>query len=158
MRIGLAAAAAMALLALPARAEAPPDWLSGYWLSCENGVQTAESWVGAGAGLLIGANLSRRAGRAAQFEWMRIGPSSAGEEASLSFYGSPSGAPPVEFAMVSHADRRAVFENPAHDFPQRVIYARDGNQLTARVEGGDGQALEWRFRRARQDAACAFLR
>ena len=29
----------------------------------------------------------------------------------------------------------AVFENPAHDFPQRVIYKRDGDKLNARIEG-----------------------
>ncbi len=30
---------------------------------------------------------------------------------------------------------RVVFENTAHDFPQRIIYWKDGNDLRARIEG-----------------------
>ena len=39
-----------------------------------------------------------------------------------------------------------VFENLGHDFPQRIVYRRDVDRLTARIEGeADGQldATEW---------------
>jgi Domain of unknown function (DUF6265) len=67
----------------------------------------------------------------------------------LTFYAQPGGAsPPVGFPLESLGKRRAVFENPSHDFPQRVIYWREGDRLRARVEGSFNatkQALEWTF-------------
>ena len=33
------------------------------------------------------------------------------------------------------ADGRVTFENAAHDFPQRILYWREGDRLRARVEG-----------------------
>ena len=48
---------------------------------------------------------------------------------------------------------KAVFENPAHDFPQRILYWLDGaGALHARIEGPqDGKAVgeEWVWTRAR---------
>ena len=44
-----------------------------------------------------------------------------------------------------------MFENAAHDFPQRVLYWRDGEALVARIEGtiaGKEKSEEWRFSRA----------
>jgi hypothetical protein len=32
---------------------------------------------------------------------------------------------------------RAVFENPAQDFPRRLTYWREGNVLRARAEGSE---------------------
>jgi hypothetical protein len=53
---------ALLTAACGAPAQAPPsptpDWISGYWLSCEDG-EVAESWIGAGAGVMLGANLTR---------------------------------------------------------------------------------------------------
>jgi hypothetical protein len=70
----------------------------------------------------------------------------------------PNGrAPATPFAMTSHAEQRAVFENPEHDFPQRIVYERDGDMMAARIEGpidGRTESMEWRFRRAEQDAHC----
>lgn len=48
---------------------------------------------------------------------------------------------------------RAVFENGAHDFPQRIIYRSDGpDRLIARIEGktpdGKTKAIEWQMQRA----------
>ena len=43
---------------------------------------------------------------------------------------------PVEFKLVSKTNGDFVFENPAHDFPQRIIYKRpDGDTLHAYIEG-----------------------
>ncbi len=140
-----------AIWAPAAHAQPTPDWIVGHWLSCADGRATREAWTGAGTGLLAGVNVT--AGRRTQFEFMRIAP----QGDTLAFFGSPNGAPPVAFAMVSHANRRAVFENPAHDFPQRVIYARAGRDLVARVEGvvdGKLEGQAWRFRPARADAQC----
>jgi hypothetical protein len=34
-----------------------------------------------------------------------------------------------------------VFENPAHDFPKKITYKRDGDALTAAIEGPMGGQL-----------------
>jgi len=127
--------------------------LSGYWLSCDGTSETAENWIGAGRGVLLGSNISRD--RRVTFEFLRIAENASG---GLSYFSMPNGrSPPTEFVMVSHDEQRVVFENPAHDFPQRIIYARDGDALTARIEGeieGAASAVEWRFRRTTPDAVC----
>ncbi|QGZ93279.1 DUF6265 family protein [Terricaulis silvestris] len=131
-------------------ASTSPDWISGYWLSCVDGRETAESWIGAGTGTLLGANSS-----GGGFEFLRI---AANEDGGLSYYSMPNGAsPPTAFAMTSYADQRVVFENPQHDFPQRIVYERDGDVMVARIEGpmdGRTESMEWRFQRAEQDAHC----
>ncbi len=153
MRPVLLAAALLCACATPVRADAMPDWLEGAWLSCAGGVEVSEIWTGAGSGVLVGVNLTRA--RSAQFEFLRIGPGAGAGR--VSFFGSPGGAPPVEFPMRVHDSQRVVFENPTHDFPQRVIYARDGADLTARIEGtmnGREEHMDWRFRPSTPNGHC----
>ena len=69
---------------------------------------------------------------------------------------SPQGRhPPTGFALVESGPRRAVFENPGHDFPQRIVYERTGDRLDARIEGRqDDQPIseEWSWGRSSLDA------
>jgi len=125
-----------------------PDWMSGYWLACEGG-ETAETWIGAGGDTLLGANLS-----GGGYEFLRVAANADGQTV---YYSMPGGrSPPTEFTLTGHADQRAMFENPSHDFPKRIIYERDGDVMIARVDGGEGsdQTMEWRFHRAELDARC----
>jgi hypothetical protein len=42
----------------------------------------------------------------------------------------------------------AVFENPTHDYPQRISYRMEGETLVATTSLMDGsQAQNWRYRR-----------
>ncbi|MDZ4777784.1 MAG: DUF6265 family protein [Alphaproteobacteria bacterium] len=143
-------AALLAACATTPSAAQTPDWMVGYWLSCGNGRQVSETWTGAGSGVLVGTGLTRSP-RGIDFEFLRIAP----HEGGLAYFGSPRGAPPTAFRMVKHEGASAVFENLAHDFPQRIRYARDGDTMTARVESADGaQGMSWRFTRAPLDQAC----
>lgn len=125
------------------------DWMSGYWLACEDG-ETAENWIGAGRGVLLGTNLSDGG-----YEFLRIAPNEAGV---FVYYSMPGGrSPPTEFALVSNENQRAVFENLAHDFPQRIIYERADNVMVARIEGvinGSAESMQWDFARAAADSRC----
>lgn len=62
---------------------------------------------------------------------------------------------PVAFRLTSLEGGRAVFENPEHDFPQRITYIRnaDGSLLviTAGKVGGQGEAkqIEFSFQKLR---------
>ncbi len=76
----------------------------------------------------------------------------------LAFIAMPNAAPETVFPLQSMNGPRAVFENPAHDFPQRVIYERADDLLKARIEGsidGEEQSMDWTFRSAPFGENCA---
>ena len=57
-------------------------------------------------------------------------------------------SPATPFPLKDVSGTRVVFENPAHDFPQRIIYWKDGADLRARIEGtqnGKEGSMEWRW-------------
>jgi hypothetical protein len=142
----LIAAAALLMAAGPAGPDsAAPGWLAGRWAVEKEGRWTEESWSEPRGGVMLGTGLSGRGGEARSYEFMRIAPGPDGE---LSFWGSPEGAPPVAFRLVSQSSRAVVFENPQHDFPTRIAYRREGDVLIATVSGPGGKGEQsWRYRR-----------
>lgn len=42
---------------------------------------------------------------------------------------------PTDFTMVSVASNKIVFENPKHDFPQKITYDLKGDSLIATISG-----------------------
>lgn len=60
---------------------------------------------------------------------------------------------PVTFKLVSNTDGRYVFENKAHDFPQRVIYKIvSSDSVHARIEGirnGQERGSDFRYSRVK---------
>lgn len=61
----------------------------------------------------------------------------------------------ASFKLVKHGEGEALFENPEHDFPQRIIYRleKDGS-LFARIEGtinGKERGVDFPMKRARCD-------
>ena len=58
---------------------------------------------------------------------------------------------PVSFKLVKLAGTIAVFENLEHDFPQRIVYSLEGDQLTGQIEGekdGETRGVDFPFIRA----------
>lgn len=145
----------IALAAAAASASAPDlSWLSGYWISCAGGREVTETWSDPRAGSMFGYSVTLKDEKIF-FEYSRIAPASAGD--GVSFYAMPNGGEMTEFPAKEHTDKRVVFENPAHDFPQRVIYERKGNRLVGRVEGaanGAESSLEWKYTLAKQNSRC----
>lgn len=128
------------------------DWLAGYWLSCEDGVEVSETWSDRRGGIMLGSSITS-GNDAFGWEQTRI---EAGE-GGLSFHALPRAQPPAAFRLVRSGPGEAVFENLEHDFPQRVIYRRDGDQLTGRIEGvtgGRDQAMEWHYRAVPLNTRC----
>lgn len=67
------------------------------------------------------------------YEFLRIRETEAG---GIEYIAKPSGQSEASFLLVRLSDREVVFENPAHDFPQRIIYRLEaGGELVARIEG-----------------------
>ena len=118
-------------------------WMSGTWVHESNGARVSESWLGPANGLMVAANLTAGPGAKRFHEFLRIAETPEG----LSYFASPGGRAPVEFKLKTLEAQRVVFENAAIEYPQRILYWRDGEQLMARIEGSGGRFEEWRFSR-----------
>lgn len=134
----------IALFAASANAEPKLEdlaWLAGHWGGTVDGVVMEEVWLAPAGGVMPGTHRDLRGARSS-FEFMRIAETSAG----IVFYAQPGGNAATAFRLVESGERRAVFANPQHDFPQRIVYWRAGEELCARVEGAPGEsanAEEW---------------
>ena len=108
-------------------------WMSGSWAGTRDGVTSEEHWTSPAGGGLVGMHKDVRAGRMSGFEFLRIAVDPAGK---VCYVSSPGGTPPTSFCAVEITDRRVVFENLQHDFPQRILYwLDDAGKLHARIEG-----------------------
>jgi hypothetical protein len=122
-------------------------WMVGGWASEQDGTASEEHWVAARGGTMLGLHRDVKGGRTVGFEFLRIEAQPEG----LVYLASPSGRPATPFRAVEVGADRVVFENKAHDFPQRILYWRSPGALHARIEGvmdGKASGMEWRWRAA----------
>lgn len=143
------------LLALATSARAGPAadidrlaWMAGAWIEETPKETTRETWLPPLDGAMAGVGQTNVPGRKPRIEHMTI----TAEAAGVTFTAFVPGQAPTPFVLRRGPDGEAVFENLAHDFPQRVIYRRCGDQLCARIEGvvrGAPAAKSWTYRRLR---------
>ena len=103
---------------------------------------------GARDGAMAGVTLTTRTGKPALVEYAKI----TVEPEGVTFTAIVGRQPPTAFVLLPGKDGEAVFENKAHDFPQRVFYRRCGADLCAGIEGvmkGKTEREEWRYSRAK---------
>ena len=109
------------------------SWLGGCWNLQGTETGSGEQWMPLAGGSMLGVSRVIHQSRTVAFEFMRIAQDTDG---SIAFYAQPSGKPPTRFAVNRINDREVVFENPGHDFPQRVSYRlASPTQLHASIEG-----------------------
>jgi hypothetical protein len=122
-------------------------WLAGSWRGDEsNGVRSEEHWIAPDGGTMLGVNRTIAGGRTVFFEYLRIETRDDG----VYYVASPRGRDETAFRCVERGVNRAVFENLRHDFPQRISYQRDGDDLQATIEGQTSQGTRrqtFRWRR-----------
>jgi hypothetical protein len=70
-----------------------------------------------------------RQGRAVAYEFRQIRE----DGGRIAFIAKPSGQPEASFALLKSGSREVVFENAAHDFPQRVMYRLEKETRAART-------------------------
>lgn len=100
---------------------------------------------------MIGSGRDGQGDTVRHWEWMRI---ERGADGTTSFYGSPKGAAAVAFRMTKATADEAIFVNAAHDFPQRVRYARTATGIDAEISLADGsRPVRWRYRRSGSPSA-----
>jgi hypothetical protein len=122
-------------------------WLGGCWTSTDGGRHVDEQWMKPLGGTMMGMSRTVANGKTVDSEALAI--QETGSE--VAYVARPLRQPEASFRMVSATTTEARFENPAHDFPQRIIYRLnpDGS-LHARIEGTrDGQVRGVDFRMTR---------
>lgn len=144
----LASAAAPSGWAAPADDVASLAWLSGTWIQEKDGVTTRETWLAPMGGTMSGAGQTNAPGKKPFVEYLKISV----EPAGATFTATLPGQPPTPFVLVPGKPGEWVFENKAHDFPQRVIFRRCADGYCPRIEGvmnGKLEFEEWRYARVR---------
>ena len=108
-------------------------WLGGCWKTETGEPGSGEHWLPLAGGTLLGVSRTVKQGKTIEFEFMQI---RTVENGQLAFIAMPSGQRTTVFPLLRVGETEVVFENPEHDFPQRVIYQREGaTKLRARIEG-----------------------
>ena len=143
-------AAGLALLLMgqsaPSASVADLAWMSGRWESVSrDGRWTEESWSAPRAGIMLGYSRSGTGGTLREFELLRLQAAPDGVPAYLA---QPGGRPPTAFRLAARDGTSATFDNPQHDYPQRIRYVRNGNVMVATISRLDGSnAMSWTYRR-----------
>lgn len=82
--------------------------------------------------LMLGASRTTVGATTSEYEHLRLKP----ESDRLVYTAIPSGQREASFTSTLISDSMLVFENPAHDFPQKITYRRRGaDSVIAQVEG-----------------------
>ena len=146
MTLALTTLPLFALLAGPPAVDSLA-WMAGTWQGRDaEGTEMEEVWLAPKGGTLLGLHRDVAGGRTVSFEFLRISAQPDG----IVYWASPQGRPATAFKLAEAGARRAVFANPAHDFPKRILYwLDDAGALHARIEGdGPAGAMERTWRRA----------
>ncbi len=109
------------------------SWISGCWQqSGTNGRLIDEQWMTPRGETMLGMARTVRGDSLVEYEQLRIFQR-AGKAV---YHAMPSGQPPADFTAAAVSDTMVVFENPQHDYPQRIIYRKRGaDSIVARIEG-----------------------
>jgi hypothetical protein len=127
-------------------------WLAGCWQHSGNGREMVEQWMKPAGDLMLGMSRTVANGKARAFEFLQIRQK---EDGGIFYVAIPSGQKETWFKLVQHGTHEAVFENPEHDFPQRIIYRLENDgSLAARIEGtvqGQLKGVDFPYQRTKCD-------
>jgi hypothetical protein len=83
-------------------------------------------------------------GKMVGFEYLRI----VERDGGLVYIAQPAGRAATEFVLTEWTATRAVFDNPRHDYPKRIVYelsAEGGlSATTGFLKGGTPRRLEFK--------------
>jgi hypothetical protein len=112
-------------------------WISGVWIGRSGGSTLEERWTPAAGGSMMAVSRTIRDGVMAAFEFLCI----VERDGGLVYQAMPNGRmPATDFTLTKIDADSALFENPAHDFPKMIRYAkRPDGSLEATIAGEGGQ-------------------
>lgn len=122
-------------------------WIAGDWRTASGARrQIEEHWMQAAGASMMGMSRTVAGDKTVEFEYLRIEQRADG----IYYVAHPKArCPGTDFKLTRVSANEAVFENPQHDFPKRIIYRKGADDsLTASVDGGDGsKAVTFAYRR-----------
>jgi hypothetical protein len=135
---------------LPTPAKATIDdikWLAGTWVGTRGtggAISFEERWSPPKGGAMLATSRTVSREKMSAFEFLRIVEGDGG----LVYIAQPGGAAPTEFVLTELSAKRAVFDNPRHDYPKRIVYelSTEG-ALTATIgftKGGTPRRFEFK--------------
>ena len=111
-------------------------WLAGCWQSEKGEAGSGEHWLPPAGGTMFGVSRTVKNGKTVEFEFVQLRVNAEGK---LVFIALPSGQKEATFVASAVGKDSVTFENPQHDFPQKVIYRLEpGGRLVGRIEGTRG--------------------
>ncbi len=142
-------------LLIASEAQAPPPalpaWMAGCWEQRSGDKWTEECWTAPKAGIMLGSGRSGTGDALREWEVMQIERAETDDPAipQITYYGAPGGQNRTAFVWVGGDAKSATFLNEAHDYPQRIRYWREGQELVAEIAMKDGsKAVSWRYKPA----------
>lgn len=121
------------------------DGMAGCWEQKDTakGLFISEQWMSPAGTSILGMGRTVKNGKTVGFEYMRIEQNADG----IFFVARPhENKDETPFKLKSSTPNEIVFENPDHDFPQRVIYKLLGAKLVGRIEGNqNGKQMAFDF-------------
>ena len=124
-----------------------PGWLAGCWELRQGARHGVEMWMPPEGGMMLGASRVTVDGRVREYEQLRLDLT----RDTLVYTARPSGQAEAAFRSVEIGETGFTVANPAHDFPQRILYwIDDAGALHARIEGPKGGKTvgqEWTWTR-----------
>lgn len=122
-------------------------WLSGNWAGTRGTggtISFEERWSPPKGGSMLAVSRTINRDRLSAFEYLRIVERAGG----LVYIAQPNGATPTEFVLTEQSAKRAVFDNPRHDYPKRIVYELSAEgSLTATIgfmKGGTPRRFEFK--------------
>ena len=140
---------AVSLLALGAGTPATIQqvaWLQGCWQMDAGARVVEEQWMAPRGGVMLSMGRTVRDGKLVEYESVVLRE----QDGRLAYEAHPSGQPSAVFLSSTIDESTVVFENPSHDYPQRVGYKREGDSLLAWIDGtanGKSRRVEFPYRR-----------
>ncbi len=96
-------------------------WLAGAWVGTRGSTGATsieERWSPPLGGAMLGVSRTVSRGKMTAFEFLRI----VERDSGLLYIAQPGGGQPTEFVLSEMDSTRAVFDNPRHDYPKRIVY------------------------------------
>lgn len=116
------------------------EWIGTTWVGTNaRNVTVEERWTPPASGAMLGMGRTLRDGQMRSFEFLCI----VEREGSLAYVAMPNARTPATvFMMTSITADSVTFENPSHDYPRLIRYARlpDGSLQTTISAGGEERA------------------
>jgi len=118
-------------------------WLTGAWTGTMGKATIEEHWIPAAGKTMFGVSRTVVGDRTVMFEFLRLEQRPDG----IVYVAQPNGRTPTEFRLIASGPSFATFENPQHDMPKIIRYAKDGEAtLVAEIEGDEkGKPVKQRF-------------